>query len=37
MFNEEYTIKVLIIMVLMVVGMSYFMKKITTSNKKDEE
>jgi len=30
MYNEAYTIKILVIMVLMVIVMSYFMKKITT-------
>jgi hypothetical protein len=34
MFNEEYTIKIIVIMILMVIGVSYFMKNITTGSDK---
>jgi len=33
MFNEEYTIKIIVIMILMVMVVGYFMKKITTGSK----
>jgi len=34
MYNEEWAIKILVIMVLMVLVMTYFMKKITTDKDK---
>jgi uncharacterized protein YxeA len=34
MFNEEYAIRIIVIMILMIIAVGYFMKNITTGSDK---
>jgi len=34
MFNEEYTIKIIVVIILMVIGLNYLMKNITSGSDK---